>query len=112
MVAMKFFLDLEKDKETLTTDKKTLKLDKEKLEEKRLEPKISIDERIDHIRKILSNKLRFSFSNFLKAAQSKTEIIVSFLAVLELAKQKELVFEQDELFSEIHIAWNDANINL
>lgn len=80
-----------------------LKVKEEKLDEARLEPKISIDERIDHIRKMLSQKIRFSFSKFLKEAKSKTEIIVSFLAVLELAKQRELLFEQEELFSEIHV---------
>jgi len=44
-------------------------------------------------------------------------VIVSFLAVLELAKQRELSFEQGELFSEIHVLFRDnqavpeANLN-
>ncbi|MFZ2310621.1 MAG: segregation/condensation protein A [Patescibacteria group bacterium] len=84
-----------------------LMVKEETLDEKKLEPKISIDERIDHIRKLLAQKLRFSFSQFLKGAQSKTEVIVSFLAVLELAKQRELLFEQGELFSEIHVLFRD-----
>lgn len=75
----------------------------EPLDESSLVGKISIDERIDYIRDMLGKKLRFSFSQFLKTAQSRTEIIVNFLAVLELAKQRELTFEQDELFSEIHV---------
>jgi Uncharacterized conserved protein len=75
----------------------------EPLDEKNLVGKISIDERIDYIRDMLSKKIRFSFSQFLKTATSKTEIIVNFLAVLELAKQRELTFEQEELFSEIHV---------
>jgi segregation and condensation protein A len=74
-----------------------------KLEEKRLEPKISIDERISHIRQLLKAQTHFSFSEFLRQATSRTEIIVNFLAVLELAKQRELTFEQSELFSEIEI---------
>lgn len=80
-----------------------LEAKEEPLDEKSLVGKISIDERIDYIRDVLAKKLRFSFSNFLKTAKSKTEIIVNFLAVLELAKQRELTFEQDELFSEIHV---------
>jgi len=76
----------------------------EKLPEARLEPKINIEDRIVMIKKMLFDKLRINFSKFLGTAQNKTEVIVSFLAVLELAKQKELIFEQDELFSEIHIA--------
>lgn len=79
----------------------------DQLDETKLEPKISIDERIDFIRKLLAQKLRFSFSQFLKSAKSKTEVIVSFLAVLELAKQRELLFEQEELFSEIHVLFRE-----
>lgn len=88
-----------------------LQVKEEALDETRLEPKISIDERIDHIRVLLSQKLRFSFTKFLLKAKSKTEVIVSFLAVLELAKQRELVFEQEELFSEIHILFQAVEEN-
>jgi segregation and condensation protein A len=77
--------------------------EKEKLPEKTMEPKVSIEDKIETIKKMLFDKVRVSFSRLLSQASTKTEIIVSFLAVLELAKQKELVFEQDELFSEIHI---------
>lgn len=75
-----------------------------KLPEARLEPKISIEEKINLIKKLLLDKIRVNFSKFLATAKSKTEVIVSFLAVLELAKQKELYFDQAELFSEIHIS--------
>ena len=68
-----------------------------------MEPKVSIEDKIETIKKMLFDKVRVSFSRLLSQASTKTEIIVSFLAVLELAKQKELVFEQDGLFSEIHI---------
>lgn len=87
-----------------------LKVTEEKLEEKKLEPKISIEERISHIRGLLSKKIRFSFSKFLQNAKSRTEVIVSFLAVLELAKQRELFFEQEELFSEIHVLFREDKI--
>lgn len=76
----------------------------EKLPEEKLEPKISIDDKIFLIKKMLFDKLKVNFSKLLASASSKTEVIVSFLAVLELAKQKELVFEQDELFSDIHLS--------
>lgn len=82
----------------------------EPLDESSLVGKISIDERIDYIRDMLGKKLRFSFSQFLRTASSRTEVIVNFLAVLELAKQRELTFEQDELFSEIHVVLRQDNI--
>lgn len=80
------------------------KRQEEKLPEKILEPKINIDEKIAAIKDMLLNKLKVNFSRLLASASTRTEVIVSFLAVLELAKQKELLFEQDELFSEIHIS--------
>lgn len=73
------------------------------LPEESLEAKISIDDRITSIRNILGKQLRFSFSKFLKTAKNRTEVVVNFLAVLELAKQHELVFEQDGLFTEIQV---------
>jgi len=68
-----------------------------------LEPKISIDERIVHIRSLLAEQLSISFQRLLEKAETKVEVIVNILAVLELAKQRELVFEQEELFSEIRV---------
>jgi segregation and condensation protein A len=80
------------------------RLQEEKLPEETLEAKISLDDQIFLIRKMLLDKIKINFSKFLAAATSKTEIIVNFLAILELAKQQELFFEQTELFSEIHIS--------
>lgn len=82
------------------------KQQEEKLPESHLEPKVNIEDKITLIKKMLFDKIKFNFSKLLASAHNKTEIIVSFLAVLELAKQKELFFEQDELFSEIHITRN------
>jgi len=82
---------------------KKVKPEEEKLEEKRLEKKINIEDKILSIQKILLEKLNFNFSRILEKAESKTEIIVSFLAVLELIKQKDAEADQDDLFGEIMI---------
>ncbi len=79
------------------------KREEDRLPSESLEPKISIEEKISIIRNMLGEKIKLSFSAMLRSAANKTEVIVSFLAVLELAKQKELRFEQSELFSEIMI---------
>ena len=76
------------------------------LEERRLEPKINIEDKIFSIKKMLFEKIKVNFTRLLREAKNKTEVIVSFLAVLELAKQKELIFEQEDLFSDIHILKN------
>lgn len=80
-----------------------LKKQEKKLPEARLEPKVSIDERISHIRGLLAEQLSLSFQRLLEKAQTKVEVIVNILAVLELVKQRELVFEQEDLFSEIRV---------
>lgn len=75
----------------------------EKLREERLEKKISIDERIAHIRNLVSLGKSFSFRQIVSESLNRTEVIVNFLALLELAKQRELSFSQAELFGDILI---------
>lgn len=80
-----------------------LAAEEQELKEEIIEHKINIEEKITLIQRALVEKIRFNFSQIVKEAKNKTEVIVSFLAVLELAKQRELTFEQVELFSEIVI---------
>jgi len=75
----------------------------EQLKEERVEYKISLEERISYIQKLLVEKIQFNFSNILRGAKSKIEVIVNFLAILELAKQKELDISQDDLFHDISV---------
>ncbi len=82
------------------------KLAEKPLDESALEVQVNIEEKISLIKAMLLGKIKVSFTKLLAAATTKTEVIVSFLALLELAKQRELVFEQTELFSEIHITEN------
>ena len=86
-----------------------IKPEEEALEEEKLERKINIEDKILAIQKALLDKIRINFSKFLAKAGSKTEIIVSFLAILELIKQRDILVSQDGLFDEIVIS---ANKNL
>ncbi len=81
-----------------------------RLPEERLEPKINIEDKIVAIKQLLFTKIKINFSQMLKNTSSRTDMIVSFLAVLELAKQHELVFEQDSLFSDIHLLSNHQDL--
>lgn len=76
----------------------------EKLGEASIEDSISIEEKITHVRDILNKKVNFIFSQLIAKAKNKTEVIVGFLAILELMKQREVVIEQAELFGEITVA--------
>jgi len=69
---------------------------RERLPRKKLEKVISIGERISHLRAMLSSVQQIGFSDFLKTAKNKAEIVVSFLALLELVKQRHLVAMQDD----------------
>jgi segregation and condensation protein A len=78
---------------------------------------VSISEKILHIQKLISEKVETSLSNLLKEAKSKTEVIVTFLALLELTKQRIVSLEQTEHFADIIIKKSNqrmaesANIN-
>lgn len=64
---------------------------------------ISLKERIDKIRKLINTNKKIDFFSLLENAQNKTEVIVSFLALLELVKQKAIIFKQENTFSDILI---------
>lgn len=75
----------------------------EKLEEEVLEHRITIEEKIMSIQKMVLDRINISFNNLLSGAKSKTEVIVSFLAILELMRQREIVLEQEDTFGDIII---------
>ncbi len=75
----------------------------EKLEEEKMERKISIEEKILAIQQMLFDRVKVGFNKILAGAKSKTEAIVSFLALLELIKQRQIFVAQNELFEEIYV---------
>lgn len=68
---------------------------------------VSITEKIEHIQKLIADKVETSLSSLIKEAKSKTEVVVTFLAVLELTKQRILTVDQSEIFSDIIIKKKD-----
>ncbi len=64
---------------------------------------ITIADRIAVIRATLRTSARVSFNRLLAEATSRLEIIVTFLAVLELIKSGHIDVQQDRLFGEIVI---------
>lgn len=75
----------------------------EKLVEEKLRRVISLQEKISHIRNFLMSSVEKAFSELVSGSKEKVEIIVSFLAILELARQKFIDLNQDGLFSDIKI---------
>lgn len=76
----------------------------EKLKEEKLERKINIEDKIKAIQELVFTRMKTNFAEILKNAESKTEVIVSFLAMLELIKQRDITVEQEGLFNEILIS--------
>lgn len=64
---------------------------------------ISIREKIKYISDLILEKVSLSFKQLLGQSKDKTEMIVFFLAILELVKQRTIVVEQGELFADITV---------
>ena len=64
---------------------------------------VSINEKIALVHEILENKAEFAFTDLIVRGGSIMEIICSFLAILELVKDKQVVVLQNKLFGDIHI---------
>ena len=75
----------------------------EKIAEEKLKRIVSLEEKISHIRGILLDMVERRFSEIVAGAREKMDIVVSFLALLELARQKFIDLKQDAHFAEIMI---------
>jgi len=75
----------------------------EKLAEEKIKKIISLEEKITELQTLLQEKVERAFSELVAEAKEKVEIIVSFLALLELARQKLITVEQKLLFGDIKI---------
>lgn len=64
---------------------------------------VSLEKRISDIQELLAVRGQLAFSEILKGGRPKEEVIVSFLALLELVKQKFIVIEQTGHFEEMTI---------
>jgi segregation and condensation protein A len=74
-----------------------------------IEKTISIHDKIRHIQELISRGAKVSFHNVLASAATRAEIIVSFLALLELVKQKHVAVSQSGHFEEISLERTAVN---
>jgi len=75
----------------------------EKMEEEKITRIISLKERISSLKEIISRKVEVKFSELIKKGGDKAEVIVSFLAVLEMVKRRIVIAEQGEMFLDIKL---------
>jgi segregation and condensation protein A len=73
----------------------------EKLEEKIISDVISLEKKIADIQQMIQNKAIKTFAEIQKNSKDKAEVVVSFLAILELVKQKIIIARQGGVFDDI-----------
>ena len=67
------------------------------------EDKWTVSEKIELILKAIAEEPRLKFSELFEGALSRTEVVVTFLALLELIRLKQIIVVQPEAFGEIGI---------
>jgi segregation and condensation protein A len=75
-----------------------------------IKDEFTIEEKVHQILHLLLATESMRLSELFKQAKNKMEIIVTFLAILELIRMKEVVGRQKGLFEEIEITRNKNNI--
>ena len=76
----------------------------EVLPEARVKPLVTIEQMMDRLSTRVQKSMKLSFKEFAGGAKEKVEVIVSFLALLELVKQGAVAAEQHEMHGDIQIA--------
>ncbi|MBE5887346.1 MAG: segregation/condensation protein A [Lachnospiraceae bacterium] len=64
---------------------------------------VSLEEKMEYLENYAMQNKHFSFRNLLESQCSKVEIIVTFLAILELMKMGKIFISQENLFDDIKI---------
>lgn len=73
----------------------------EKLEQETIREVVSLEEKMLELRTTLSSRMEMSFRQMTADVEDKLEVIVAFLAILELVKQRFVHAEQSEAFRDI-----------
>lgn len=74
------------------------------------EDKWTVSEKIETILKEITTAHSLKFSSLFASATSRTEVVVTFLAMLELIRLKQIVATQESPFSEIELCQIQAEI--
>ena len=71
---------------------------------------ISVEERSRDIKNILKKKKKVSFFDLFEV-KTREYVVVTFLSILEMAKNKEIVITQDNNFNEIYVSNKEGEKN-
>ena len=70
---------------------------------------VTLEERISDLEVTLRKKMETCFSEVVAQAKDKVDVIISFLAMLEMVKQRMIYVEQSELFNEIKLSMRSGS---
>jgi len=70
----------------------------------------TVEQKIHDILHLLLEKPRIMLMDLFNRARSKVEIVVSFLAILELIRLREIIVVQSKMFGEIEVMRNKENM--
>lgn len=82
----------------------------EALPEARVKPLVTIEEMMDRLASRVQSAMQLSFREFSGGAKEKVEVIVSFLALLELVKQGAVAAEQHSEHGDIQISNTSTSV--
>lgn len=81
----------------------------EQLDEEIVQEVITLEEKINDLQNTLRQRVEMSFAELTIGAENKIDVILSFLAMLEMVKQRIIDVEQGELFQEIRLKNKTSN---
>lgn len=70
---------------------------------------VSLEDKLDFVDSYAKEHGTFSFRKLLEGQKSKMQIVVTFLAILELMKMGKIMIEQEDTFADIIITAKEAN---
>lgn len=76
-------------------------------EKKIVKDRFTVAQKIAQIKDVLVTKKEFKFSDMFEESYTRSEVINTFLALLELLKRQYLTVKQESLFDDIDIVRND-----
>jgi segregation and condensation protein A len=74
-------------------------------------PRITIRQKINEILKVFKQSNQTSFNNIIQKTGTRLEVVVTFLAMLELVKQRMIETRQEDLFGDIQLTLVTENTN-
>ena len=67
---------------------------------------VTVEDKLEYLNKYITSHKRFSFRDLLQKQKSKTQLVVTFLAILEMMKMGTIWVEQENTFDDIIITSN------